>query len=73
MSRCARSGWKIVLWASTAFLPFGVTALHAQAAATASGSIIASAFIGATGTYTGLGGGRNFATTAGLDLGFRPI
>lgn len=51
---------------------------HAQAAPTATRPLSLSAFGGLTGTYTGLGGGRNLGITAGIDFGvhsyfgFRP-
>lgn len=46
---------------------------HAQAKPAATQSLHLSAFGGATGTYTGFGGGRNVGITAGADLGFRPF
>ncbi len=45
--------------------------LVAQAGPTARQSLHISVFAGGTGTYTGLGGGRNLAFTAGGDLSFR--
>lgn len=45
----------------------------AQAIPTASQPLRMSAFGAATGTYTGLGGGRNLGITAGFDLGFKPF
>jgi hypothetical protein len=47
-------------------------AAGAQATSTASRPLELSTFGGLTGTYTGLGGGRNLGITAGVDLGFRP-
>ncbi len=45
----------------------------AQAFPTATQPLQLSAFGAATGTYTGLGGGRNLGITAGVDLGFKPF
>lgn len=50
-----------------------VSQLMAQSIPTASRGIVPSAFVGITGTYTGLQGGRNLGITAGLDIGFRPV
>ena len=47
--------------------------VHAQAMATASRPFALSAFGGATGTYTGLDGGKNLGITAGGDIGFKPF
>lgn len=44
---------------------------HAQATPTGVEAFRLSTFAGATGTYTGLGGGRNLGVTAGVDLGIR--
>jgi hypothetical protein len=45
----------------------------AQAFPTAVQPLNLSAFATATGTYTGLGGGRNLGITAGFDVGFKPF
>ncbi len=45
----------------------------AQSKATASRSFEPSAFLGLTGVYTGLNGGRNLGVAAGFDLGFHPF
>jgi hypothetical protein len=45
----------------------------AQSVATASRGFAPSAFVGITGAYTGLLGGRNLGVTAGLDVGFKPF
>lgn len=50
-----------------------VPAVQGQANPTASRGLEISAFGGLTGTYTGLGGGRNLGITAGVDLGLRPF
>lgn len=50
-----------------------VSSASAQSVATASRGIVPSAFVGITGAYTGLEGGRNLGITAGLDVGFRPF
>jgi hypothetical protein len=47
--------------------------VRAQAFATASRPFSLSAFGGATGTWTGLDGGKNIGITAGGDIGFRPF
>jgi opacity protein-like surface antigen len=47
--------------------------VHAQAMPTASRIFTLSAFGGATGTYTGLAGGKNLGITAGGDIGFKPF
>jgi hypothetical protein len=62
----------------TLILLFGLVAATHYAAAqaalpTADAKLHLSAFAGATGTYTGLGNGRNLSFTAGVDLGFLPI
>lgn len=44
-----------------------------QSRSTASRTFEPSAFVGLSGTYTGLEGGRNAAVTAGFDLGFHPF
>lgn len=44
----------------------------AQSAPTASRTFEPSVFLGASGAYTGLGGGKNLSVTAGLDVGFHP-
>ena len=44
---------------------------RAQVGPTATQALALSAFGGATGDYTGLGGGRNLSITAGADLEFR--
>ncbi len=44
---------------------------RAQVGPTATQALALSAFGGATGDYTGLGGGRNLSITAGADLDFR--
>jgi hypothetical protein len=54
--------------AVAAIAPFA----HAQANPTATQSLQLSVFGAATGTYTGLSGGRNLGFTAGVDLGFLP-
>ena len=46
--------------------------LFAQSSPTASRTFEPSAFLGLTGTYTGLEQSRNLSVTAGLDLGFHP-
>ena len=43
----------------------------AQGIATASRTVVPSAFVGLTGTHTGLESARNLGVTAGLDVGFR--
>lgn len=56
------------------FLSLSVTTLAtAQASPTAEQPLQISAFGAATGTYTGLGGGRNLGITAGIDIGFKPF
>lgn len=45
----------------------------AQAFPTATQPLQFSAFGAATGTYTGLGGGKNLSITAGADIGFKPF
>ncbi len=45
----------------------------AQAFPTATQPLQFSAFGAATGTFTGLGGGRNLGITAGIDVGFKPF
>ncbi len=45
----------------------------AQSMPTASRGVVPSAFLGITGTYTGLYGGRNLGITAGVDIGFKPF
>jgi opacity protein-like surface antigen len=47
--------------------------VHAQAIPAASRPFAFSAFGAATGTFTGLGGGKNLGITAGVDLSFRPF
>lgn len=47
--------------------------LSAQAIPAASRPLAFSAFGAATGTYTGLGGGRNVGITAGADIGWQPF
>lgn len=44
-----------------------------QATATATAGLQLSAFGGATGTYTGIGLGKNLSITAGADVTFRPF
>lgn len=46
---------------------------HAQSMPTALQLFHLSTFAGGTGTYTGLGGGRNGGITAGVDLGIRSL
>jgi opacity protein-like surface antigen len=46
--------------------------LRAQAIPAASKPVALSAFGGATGTFTGLGGGKNIGITAGGDITFKP-
>ena len=46
--------------------------LHAQAIPAASRPFALSAFGGATGTFTGLAGGKNVGITAGFDITFKP-
>jgi Outer membrane protein beta-barrel domain len=46
--------------------------IHAQAIPTATRPFTFSAFGAATGTYTGLNGGKNVGITAGGDIGFMP-
>lgn len=45
----------------------------AQAFPTATQPLQLSAFGAATGTWTGLGGGRNLGVTAGVDIGWKPF
>jgi hypothetical protein len=53
---------------------FGASAAFAQDThPTASRALQLSAFGAASGVYTGLAGGKNFAITAGADLGLRPF
>ena len=47
--------------------------LHAQAMPTADKPFSFSAFAGATGSWTGLSGGKNLGITAGGDISFRPF
>jgi hypothetical protein len=47
--------------------------LRAQAIPAATQPFDVSAFGAATGTWTGLGGGRNLGVTAGLDIGWKPF
>jgi hypothetical protein len=54
-------------------LSLATTVAGAQALPTASRPLELSAFGGMTGTYTGLGGGRNLGITAGVDIGFPPL
>jgi hypothetical protein len=46
--------------------------VHAQAMPAANKPFSFSAFAGATGTYTGLSGGKNLGITAGGDISFKP-
>ncbi len=52
---------------------FAPPEMLAQSTPTASRAFDPSAFLGISGTYTGLGGGRNLGITAGVDLGFHPF
>lgn len=61
----------LAIAAIAAIAPFAPFA-HAQATATATQTLQISAFGAATGTYTGLSGGRNLGITAGVDVGFYP-
>ncbi len=61
------------LLCTAAAVLFAPRALAAQSVATASRTFEPSAFVGITGTFTGLDGGRNAGITAGLDLGFHPF
>ena len=54
------------------FVLVACSLVHAQAVPTADKPVGFSAFAGATGTYTGLDGGRNLGITAGGDIGIRP-
>lgn len=58
---------------SFAFAVASATLAHGQANPTASRPLEISAFGGLTGTYTGIGGGRNLGITAGVDVGLRPF
>jgi hypothetical protein len=60
----------LAIFATATFAPI---AAHAQATPTATQTLRLSAFGAATGTYTGLNGGRNLGITAGADLGFHPF
>lgn len=44
-----------------------------QSSPTATRDLELSTFVGVTGTYTSLSGGRNLGVTAGIDLGFHPF
>ena len=63
----------VFAFAALAAVLFAPGTLAAQSRPTASRTFEPSAFLGLTGTYTGLEGGRNLAVTAGLDLGFHPF
>lgn len=64
----------VVRIATLLFFSLSATTIAAaQAFPTAEQPLRISAFGAATGTYTGLGGGKNLGITAGLDLGFRPV
>ena len=55
------------------FVLVSCSLVHAQAMPAASRPFTLSAFGGATGTFTGLDGGKNLGITAGGDLGFKPF
>ena len=55
------------------FVLVSCSLVHAQAMPAASRPFTISAFGGATGTFTGLDGGKNLGITAGGDLGFKPF
>lgn len=55
------------------FLALVCRSARAQSIPTASRGFAPSAFVGITGVYTGLLGGRNMGLTAGLDVGFKPF
>ncbi len=63
--------WKLILALMTlsATLPWATSAVAQPAHPTATRELELSAFAGASGSYTGLGNGRNFSVTAGADLG----
>ena len=56
-----------------AFALAGISMAGAQATPTATAGLQFSAFGGLTGTYTGVGLGRNLGVTAGVDATFRPF
>lgn len=60
----------LVAIAAALFAPLAVLA---QSTPTASRAFDPSAFLGISGAYTGLNGGRNLGITAGVDLGFHPF
>jgi hypothetical protein len=64
---------KRLILASSLALALLPAMAHAQASPTGVEAFRLSTFAGATGTYTGLGGGRNLGITAGVDLGIRSI
>ena len=55
--------------AALMFTPLAVAIARGQAKPTATEDLRVSVFAGATGTYTGLAGGKNLGFTAGADLG----
>lgn len=65
--RVKKIGWALAL---IAFCARGSQYAKGQADAAAVRKIPVSAFVGGTGNWTGLIGGKNLGVTAGLDIGF---
>ncbi len=63
----------VAMFTLAAIVLFTPLFLVGQSKATASRTFEPSAFLGFTGTYTGLDGTRNLGVTAGFDLGFHPF
>lgn len=62
-----------VLGLFAAAIALAPSVLLGQSTATASRAFEPSVFLGLSGNYTGLNGGRNLGLTAGLDVGFHPF
>lgn len=65
--------WISSLTLVCAVFVFASSVSLAQSAPTASRMFEPSAFVGLTGTYTGLESSRNLGVTAGVDIGFHPL
>ncbi|MGA7158778.1 MAG: outer membrane beta-barrel protein [Acidobacteriaceae bacterium] len=65
-----KTGFRALALLCVSFVACGV--LHAQAFPAATRLFTFSAFGAATGTYTGLDGGKNLGITAGVDMNFKP-
>ncbi|MGA8940120.1 MAG: outer membrane beta-barrel protein [Acidobacteriaceae bacterium] len=66
-----KTGFRALALLCFAFLACSI--VHGQAMPTASRPFTFSAFGAATGTYTGLRGGKNLGITAGVDMNFKPF